>query len=160
MCPPPSKPLPTSYPEFAVRCDAFNRYFDKPLPSSTFHDLVKKGKIVPMKGLRGFYRLNESLRRMGLREVSSLPECEKRSTEDILRLAFSIIDPVVFPPPAWFLSAELLDAKLEDYVRLLAGKHLENVAQLQSSEEKLAYFGGVLDCQMIIGEQAVSSGLE
>jgi hypothetical protein len=44
----------TDCPEFAVTRDAFNRYFEKPLPTSTFHDFVNKGKIVPMKGIRGF----------------------------------------------------------------------------------------------------------
>ena len=35
---------------------------------STFHDFVNKGKIIPMKGIRGFYLLNASLSRLGLRE--------------------------------------------------------------------------------------------
>ena len=62
---------PTGYPEFGVRREAIARYFDPPLANSTFHDLVNKGKIIPMKGIRGFYLLNASLRRLGLREVPS-----------------------------------------------------------------------------------------
>lgn len=34
-----------------MRAETFNRYFDKPLPSSTFHDLVNKGKIIPFKDI-------------------------------------------------------------------------------------------------------------
>jgi hypothetical protein len=41
----------TDCPEFAVTREAFNRYFEKPMPTSTFHDFVNKGKIVPMKGI-------------------------------------------------------------------------------------------------------------
>jgi hypothetical protein len=32
-----------------------------PLASSTFHDFVNKGQIVPLKEIRGFYLLIESL---------------------------------------------------------------------------------------------------
>lgn len=79
----PSKKEPTGYPEFAVRAEVIGRFFSPPLASSTFHDFVKKGIIVPMKGIRGFYLLNESLRRLGLREVPSPPsEVSKGSTED------------------------------------------------------------------------------
>ena len=40
------------------------------LPTSTFHDLVNKGKITPFKHIRGMYYLNASLRRLGLKEVA------------------------------------------------------------------------------------------
>ena len=59
------------------------------MAKSTFHDFVNKGKIIPMKGIRGFYLLNASLSRLGLREVPHLPErAAIRSTEDIVQLAF------------------------------------------------------------------------
>ena len=64
----------TGYPEYAVRAEVIRRFFSPPLASSTFHDLVNKGMITPMKGIRGFYLLNDSLRRLGLREVPKLPE--------------------------------------------------------------------------------------
>ena len=64
-----SKNEPSGYPEYAVRAEMIGSYFSPPLASSTFHDFVNKGKIVPMKGVRGFYLLNDSLRRLGLREV-------------------------------------------------------------------------------------------
>ena len=59
----------SDYPRFIVSREHFNRYFEKPLPTSTFHDLVNKGKIIPMEGMRGVYQLNNSLRRLGLPEV-------------------------------------------------------------------------------------------
>jgi len=49
----------------------------------------------------GFYRLNESRCRMGLREVASLPDVTRRSAEDLVRLAFTLIDPDLFPAPSW-----------------------------------------------------------
>ncbi len=135
----------TGCPEFAVRRETLGGFFDPPLPRSTFHDLVNKGKICPVKGLRGYYRLNDSLRRLGLREVSSLPGSGERSQEDILRLAFTIIDPVAFPAPSWMLMVEELDLKTVDHARLLADLHRESVEALSSMPLKLAYFGGALD---------------
>ena len=63
-------------PEFIVTRQAFERYFDKPLPTSTFHDLVSKGTIIAVKQMRGFYYLHASLRRLGLKEVRALPKPE------------------------------------------------------------------------------------
>jgi hypothetical protein len=48
-----AKNEPTGYPELAVRAEVIGRFFSPPLASSTFHDFVNKGKIVPMKGIRG-----------------------------------------------------------------------------------------------------------
>ena len=80
-------------PEIVVRREGFDSFFDPPLAPSSFHDLVNKGKIVPMKGMRGFYLLNESLRKMGLPEVSEMPSApRKRSLEDIARLAFTLVE--------------------------------------------------------------------
>ena len=127
MSKPSSKAPAIGFPEFAVRREAFDRYFDRPLPSSTFFDLVNKGKIVQMKGLRGFYLLNDSLRRLGLREVPALPESRKRSLEDILRLAFTLIDPDIFPAPPWTIFNEAIDAEVmdpPDCTRRSTGKRL------------------------------------
>jgi len=38
---------------------------------------------------------------MGLREVASLPDVTRRSAEDLVRLAFTLIDPDLFPAPSW-----------------------------------------------------------
>lgn len=141
----PAKPQ-SDFPEFAVRREAIGRYFDPPLPRSTFHDLVNKGKIIPMKGMRGFYLLNESLRRLGLREVRALPaEPESRSLEDIVRLAFTLVDADIFPAPSWLLHVEAIDLKDADHARKLADQSREKVASYDGVLLKLAYFQGVLD---------------
>ena len=150
-----SKALPKSKsdsdcPEFIVTRQAFERYFDKPLPTSTFHDLVSKGKIIPMKQMRGFYYLNDSLRRLGLREVQELPRpADAPSLEDVVRLAFSMIDPRLFPPPSWLLRVESLDGKDVDHAILIARQHGDFVQSFDHIELKLAYFQGVLDSLVI-----------
>jgi len=159
MASPSSKVPPTGYPEFAVRRETISRFFDPPLPRSTFHDLVNKGKIVPLKDLRGFYRLNDSLRRLGLREVPRLPQDPpKRTTEDILRLAFTLLEPVIFPAPPWLLTVEGLDLRDIDQAKFLATAHRDELADLGSAEEKLAYFSGVLAAQMMLEEDTKSGG--
>jgi hypothetical protein len=141
----PAKP-PSDYPEFGVRYETISRYFEPPLARSTFHDKVQDGTIVPMKGMRGFYLLNESLRRLGLREVRELPtEPESRSLEDIVRLAFTLIDRDLFPEPSWLLHVESIDVKDADHAMMLADRYREKVASLDSVQLKLAYFQGVLD---------------
>lgn len=113
-----------------------------------------------MKGIRGFYLLNASLRRLGLREVPKLPqEPVTRSLEDIVRLAFSEIDPLLFPPPSWMLTVEELDLKDADHARLVADQHREAVNALDGAELKIAYLGGVLDAQVMI-EESMNSGAE
>ncbi|MEI7908512.1 MAG: hypothetical protein WCK77_02645 [Verrucomicrobiota bacterium] len=87
------------------------------MASSTFYDLVNKGKIVPMKGLRGLYCLNDSLRRLGLREVPSLPDVTRRNAEDLVRLAFTLIDPDIFPVPSWMAREDPLDAQDEAVIQ-------------------------------------------
>ena len=115
-----SKAPPTGYPEFGVRWETIGSYFKPPLASSTFYDLVSKGKIVPMKGRRGYYCLNDSLRRLGLREVPSLPDVSRRSGEDLVRLAFMLIDPDIFPAPSWLMREDPLDAQDVDHALLIA----------------------------------------
>jgi hypothetical protein len=152
-----SKEPPTGYPEFAVRRETISAYFHPPLPRSTFHDFVNKGTIIPMKGIRGFYLLNASLRRLGLREVPELPkDPTERSMEDIIRLAFSLIDPLVFPPPSWLLTVETINMKDADHARRIADQHQAAVDALDNVYLKIAYQGGVLDAQVMAeGEQAL-----
>lgn len=141
----PAKPQ-SDYPEFGVRYETISGYFKPPLARSTFHDRVQDGTIVPMKGMRGFYLLNESLRRLGLREVHELPSRPgSRSLEDIARLAFTLIDRELFPEPSWLLHIEAIDVKDADHALKLADQYREKVASLDSIPLKLAYFQGVLD---------------
>ena len=137
--------LPT-HPEFAVRAETFNRYFDKPIPRSTFHDLVKKGKIVPLKGIRGFYKLNDSLRRLGLREVSKLPdETPVRTPEEIILFAFHSINPEVFNAPAWLLGVETITEADVHHAQSIVALHFNAVTELSSNSKKHGYLQGVLD---------------
>lgn len=145
-----SKAPPTGYPEFGVCWETIGSYFKPPLASSTFYDLVNKGQIVPMKGIRGFYRLNDSLRRLGLREVPSLPDVSRRSGKELVRLAFSLIDPDIFPAPAWLMREDPLDAQDVDHALRIAEKHRDNVEALQTPQEKIAYQAGALDSEEMI----------
>ena len=134
-------------------------FFNPPVGKTKFHELVNRGLVVKFKELRGFYLLNESLRRLGLREVPRLPEdVPKRSGEDILRLAFTLIDPLLFPAPPWMLVVETLDLKDADHARLKADMHREAVDALGNMVEKLAYFSGVLDALAVEEADAKSGG--
>lgn len=137
---------PANYPEFVVSREGFNRFFDKPLPTSTFHDFVKKGKIVPMKGIRGFFLLNASLRRLGLREVPKLPEeIPARTPEEIIHLAFHVIDPEIFHPPSWLLNVQTIDEVDLHHAELIFAQHSGHVAILENDRLKYGYLQGVLD---------------
>ena len=138
-------------PEYIVSREAFDHYFERPLPSSTFFDLVSKGEILAWPQMRGRYYLNASLQRLGLPTVAELPKApSNRSVEDILRMAFALIDPVVFPTPPWLLASDAISAVVADHASRIAKQHRESVASLESTEGKLAYFGGVLDAQFML----------
>ncbi len=145
-----SKPLgknePTGYPEYAVRAEVIGRFFSPPLASSTFHDFVNKGKIVPLKGIRGFYKLNDSLRRLGLREVAEMPEkVPSRTPEEIIRLAFCSIDPGVFHAPSSFLDVDVIDSTDFLHAERIFEQHFRHVEELDNDRLKHAYLQGVLD---------------
>jgi hypothetical protein len=144
---------PTGYPEFGVRKEDICAFFSPPMPSSTFHDRVNDGIIVPIKGMRGVYKLNDSLRRLGLREVPDIPQkVANRTTEDIIRMAFNAIDPDVFPAPSWLLDVEAIDGCDADHATLLMERYADAVAGLGSDREKLHFFQGVLDIDRITGK--------
>ncbi|MFP6859551.1 MAG: hypothetical protein VCA73_19895 [Roseibacillus sp.] len=48
------------------------------------------------------------------------------------------------------LGKDELDLKDVDHAGVLAGVHREYVKEFESGDEKLAYFGGVLDAQRMI----------
>jgi hypothetical protein len=147
----PPKNSPSDSPEYVVRRETISRYFNPPLPRSTFHDLVNKGKVVPFKHLKGFYHLNGSLRRLGLPEVAELPkEPALRSSEDIVRLAFSVMDPDLFPAPSWLLDVEAIDSRDTDHAALLIEKHGVALATLDSDRLKHAYLQGTLDAHHLM----------
>lgn len=142
---------PTGFPEFGVRAEVIGRFFSPPLASSTFHDFVNKGKITRLKGVRGFYKLNDSLSRLGLREVRELPrDAPSRTSEDIIRLAFHAIDPELFPAPAWLLDVEAIDAADLHHAEQIFARHSSQVADLTHDRLKIAYLQGVIDMAMIV----------
>lgn len=143
---------PTGYPEFGVRKEDICAFFSPSMPSSTFHDRVNEGIIVPIKSMRGFYKLNDSLRRLGLREVPEVPhKVSSRTTEDIIHLAFHAIDSAVFPAPSWLLDLEVIDGRDADHATLLMERYTNAVAALDSAGEKHSFMRGVLDIDHITG---------
>lgn len=141
----------TDFPEFVVTRESFNRYFEKPLPTSTFHDLVNSGKITPFQHLRGHYLLNASLRRLGLKEVRELPQPPPTpSLEDIVRLAFSLIDHELFPEPSWIMYADGIEVKDVDHALRLADLHRNEVQSFDEAGLKVNYFQGVLDAAFMM----------
>jgi hypothetical protein len=137
---------PKDFPEFPVKRELICAMFTPPLPKSTFYDRVEEGKIIPMAELPGYYLLNASLHRMGLPMVKRPPvEISDRSLEDIVRLAFTLIDRDLFPEPSWLLHAEAINLRDADHAATLADRYREKVVSFDSIPLKLAYFQGVLD---------------
>jgi hypothetical protein len=121
------------------------------MPSSTFHDRVNEGIIVPIKGMRGFYKLNDSLRRLGLREVPELPQkITPRTTEEIIRFVFHTIDPEVFPPPSWAMAEEAVDGRDADHATLLIERYVHQITALATPGEKHAFLQGILDIDHLV----------
>lgn len=69
------------YPEFAVTREKLSAFFSPPLAKSTFYDLVNRGKIFPVAGVRGYYRLNASLRKLGMPPVKELTQPKEALAE-------------------------------------------------------------------------------
>jgi hypothetical protein len=136
--------LPEGCPEFIVNRDTIRKFFHPEISTSTFHELVKEGTILPYDRLRGSYRLNESLLRLGLRPVSALPTKKSRSQADMLRWAFSDIEPKLFPIPGWALDCAF-DRFQEDAARFLVLEHGPWLATLQTDVEKQEYLAGAVD---------------
>jgi len=70
----------------------------------------------------------------------------KRSVEDIVRLAFTMIDHELFPPASWMLFEKNMDPRDTDHALRMADQHRKAVEAQNSTTLKLAYFQGVLDC--------------
>ena len=144
----------SDFPEFVVTREAFDRYFEKPMPTSTFHDLVNKGSITPFKSMRGRYLLNDSLRRLGLKQVQELPTPPPEpGLEGIVRLAFTLIDPNLFPAPAWLLAVEAINIKDFDHAERIAKQYREEIQPLDHPALKVHYFQGVLDAAFMAEQE-------
>ena len=122
----------------------FPKSLEKPsIFDSTFYELVNKGVIVPFKHLRGYFRLNESLCRMGLKEVPHLPEeLPPRSIEEIVRMAFHLMEPDVFPAPTWMLFVEQITEAEASLARDYIEKHDLALKDCESDVLKQAYACG------------------
>jgi len=94
-------------PEFAVDRQTLSKFLRPEISKSAFHDLVAQGKIAPLDGLRGSYRLNESLIRHSLQPVPEWPEARNIGDREILELALTIAAPDVADPPPWLLGGAL-----------------------------------------------------
>jgi len=148
------------FPEFPVKREVICSMFTPALPKSTFYDRVQMGKIIPMPELPGYYLLNATLHRLGLPLVRQLPDPPKRrSLEDIVRLAFCLIDRNLFPEPSWLLHVKAIEASDADHALRLAGRCRDTLQAFEHVELKLAYFQGVLDWASL-GESGVDGGGE
>jgi len=145
-----SKPQAHDGPEFIVTRELFNRYFEKPLPPATFYDKVDEGIILPWSGIKGRYFLNASLRRMGLPPERALPVVKIRNREDLVRLAFSGIDPLLFPPPSWLLDVDVINISDVAKAHLLEDRYRDRVRGYHDHRLQLAYFQGALDAAHLI----------
>ena len=132
--------------EFAVHWETIAKFFHPPLPRSSFYDLVNKGKIVPLKDMRGYYRLNASLKRLGLPGVESIPGSSvELSNEEIVRFAFWLIDDLYFAAPSWASSDFVLGDLDDKYAAHVLKIHEAHVNELDAPELKVSYFQGVID---------------
>jgi len=93
--------LPPGIPEHAVDQETLMRFFRPPVGRSTFYNLVKRGVIVKLKEVKGYYLLNESLIQLGLQPVSELPVNPNAAQreQELQKLAMSMAAPDVEPKP-------------------------------------------------------------
>jgi len=138
------KPSPT---EFAVRREVLDRLFDPPIGKSTFFDLVERGKIAKVRGLRGYYRLNESLRRLGMPEVEKLPGNggdDSALNERVLAdFALSLCIPEL-PEPSELLTHALTGAEVLTVLRLQRSYSFA-LKGIKALPDRLAFAQGARD---------------
>jgi len=97
------------------------RFFGPPIGRSTFYNLVRRGVIVKIKEVQGYYLLNESLVRLGLPHMSGLPATPDaaRRERQLVELALYLAAPDVVPEPSWMLTDDRLTAHEKSHVVLL-----------------------------------------
>jgi hypothetical protein len=136
------KPSPT---EFAVRREVLERLFDPPIGRSTFFDLVDRGKIAKVRGLRGYYRLNESLRRLGMPEVEKLPGRDDGPLNDrvLADFALTLCIPEL-PEPSELLTHALSGEEVLKVLRLQRTYSFA-LKGIKTLPDRLAFAQGVRD---------------
>lgn len=142
--------LDDGFPDYAVRREKLMGFFDPPVGKTTFHDLVHRGKVVPVDGLKGYYLLNESLVRLGMKPVQDLPRADLPTIEDLVRLALWLIEPDLFILP-WRFQSALPDLSTTEgrYVVELVVRHAVEIRQLPTDQERIAYGDGVLAATLL-----------
>lgn len=144
--------MKSSSTEFAVRREVLERLFDPPIGRSTFFDLVERGKIAKVKGLRGYYRLNESLRRLGMPEVEKIPGNagggEPMSGRVLADLALSLCIPEL-PLPSELLTHALSGHEVLKVMRLQRSYDFA-LRQTESTAEQLAFAQGARDAAYLL----------
>lgn len=136
--------LPEGVEEFAVRREVLADYFEPPIGRSTFYDLVNRGRIIPLKGLQGYYCLNESLVRMGMKPVRN-PKKDAVTVEDLVRVALNMMEPDLFLLPGRF-AQELPSISMSEgrHVLMLIERHRPELEALEHDRLKVAYGDGLL----------------
>ena len=123
------------------------RFFGPPIGRSTFYNLVRRGVIVKIKEVQGYYLLNESLVRLGLPPVSELPATPDAAQREkqLVELALNLAAPDVVPMPSWMLTDDRLTAHEKSHVALLAMHHHRKMQDITLLPDRLDYLQGVLD---------------
>lgn len=142
-------------PEVAVRRETIQKQFDPPIGKSTFYDLVERGKIVPIKGLRGFYRLNESLRRLGMPPAARVSEGTSRpgtlDDASLAEIALALAMPDEVMAPAALLDHELTGKEVLQVARLQRA-YSQKLCEIHDSRERLGFAQGVRDAALLAGK--------
>ena len=141
-----------------------------PIGKTKFHELVHEGKVVRAPTGKGRYLLYATCRNLGLEvpaelglEVpAELDAAVGRPRQDVMRWAFSMIDPKIFPTPGWAIGGE----SFPEYSRAkLYAQYLEpTVMKLGPAPKKLAFLAGLIDALddgvAIVDDQTMRSRLE
>ncbi len=136
--------------DVAVRRERIQALTDPPVPKSTFFDWVKKGKVVRAKGLRGYYLLNKTRKKLGLPQVdvSRQPETQDPFTPNSDRsLTFLALGMIVQEALSVFVEEEVPELiTMRDFflVEAIVRKHKPALAEIKDPVERLAYVGGAL----------------
>ena len=134
-------------PEFLVTRDVILESFVPPIGTSTFFDMVNDGRIAKAKAPRGYYRLNETRKRLGMPPILERPvsEREKLSRRVLVQVALKVCLPHLILQPSELLDRRWLDQVDADELEKLVAGFDQELAAYSSDDEKLEYAQGVLD---------------
>jgi hypothetical protein len=138
--------LPEDMPEYAVDKDTLMQFFRPPIGKSKFYELQQDGFIVPVEGVKGRYRLNLSLARLGLVPVKKLPSGpdERQEEERMVRLALWLAAPDAIESPAWLLDEDP-PSEMQGSAAMRAAWYYRDLEKMGRAEERRSYVEGVLD---------------